>query len=229
MSISGEEKLRGKIEKYVKWENYVHRGDTALLVIDMQNDVIKKEGNLSAWGIWKHAQETGVVNNIKSVVLACRAAGIPIFWIRQYRLAGGQDLFPGTFDGARLASCRENFPEFQLQGSWEVEIVDELKEVMDDKDIPVEKAGSSSFEGTNLQRYLVQLGVKNILLCGCITSVCVEATGRSGRDRGYMPIMIGDACAARSEEEQKSTLERFAWILGHVVTSAQLIKLLKRL
>lgn len=215
------------MQDYPDWTQFMRKGQAALLVIDAQNDVLKEEGNLSIWCVWKHAQENRSVDNIKSIVVACRKASIPIFWIRQLRLAGGRDVFPGTFDGFRIAFYRKTIPDFQLEGTWQVEIIDELKDLIDNKDIIIDKAGSSSFEGTNLNRYLVQLGIKTLLLCGFITSACVEATGRTGRERGYLTVLIGDACASRCEEEQRSALERYTWIIGPAVTTNLLIELLK--
>jgi nicotinamidase-related amidase len=140
--------------------------------------------------------------------------------------AEARDVFSGTFDGERIMVKRSVTPDYQLAGTWQVDFVEELKECIDPKDVIVNKHTSIALESTPLERYLIQLGIKTLLLCGFITDYCVEGTSRTARDRGYMTVLVGDACAARCAEDQKSALERHKWIMGPVVTSAELSRIL---
>jgi nicotinamidase-related amidase len=211
----------------LKWTDFAREGETALLVIDPQNDVLKPEGNLNYLKVWEQAEKNGVVDKIKSLVLASRRAGVSIFWFRQLRLAGGKDIFPGTYDGARIAINRQSNPEFELEGTWQIELIDEMKEIMTDNDIVMDKPRSSCFEGTNLQRYLTVLGTKALLICGVMTDFCVEGTTRSAADKGYMPVLVGDATAACCDEDQRSALERHSRTTGPLTTTDEVVEFLQ--
>ena len=69
--------------------------------------------------------------------------------------------------------------------------------------IPIEgekiitKKEISSFNGTDLNDYLKSLGVKNLVICGMQTHMCVEGAVRAGYDLGYKITLIHDACATR--------------------------------
>ncbi len=55
----------------------------------------------------------------------------------------------------------------------------------------------SSFNGTGLDEYLKSIGVKNLVICGMQTHMCVEAAVRAGYDLGYNVTLIHDACATK--------------------------------
>jgi len=55
----------------------------------------------------------------------------------------------------------------------------------------------SSFNGTGLNEYLLSIGVKNLVICGMQTHMCVEGAVRAGYDLGYKVTLVHDACATR--------------------------------
>lgn len=55
----------------------------------------------------------------------------------------------------------------------------------------------NSFRETNLLNHLQALGVKNILFCGMMTSMCVDATVRAAFDLGFACTVATDACATK--------------------------------
>jgi len=56
----------------------------------------------------------------------------------------------------------------------------------------------SSFEQTDLDERLVKLGVKNLILAGFMTHVCVNSTARVAFNRGYRTTVVGGATATRA-------------------------------
>lgn len=128
------------------WKEYFKRSRTVLLVIDPQNDVLDEKGSLSFWQVWKHAAENGSIKNIMKLVPACRKAGVPVIWGKQYRLEKGRDVFPGTWDGDSLTLIRTLLPDGFMENTWETDIYHELAEYVDDMDIVIGKHGSSMFE-----------------------------------------------------------------------------------
>jgi nicotinamidase-related amidase len=55
----------------------------------------------------------------------------------------------------------------------------------------------SSFNGTGLNDYLKSIGIKNLVICGMQTHMCVEGAVRAGYDLGYKITLVHDACATK--------------------------------
>ena len=61
----------------------------------------------------------------------------------------------------------------------------------------ITKKEVSSFNGTELNDYLKSLGIKNLVICGMQTHMCVEGAVRAGYDLGYKITLVHDACATK--------------------------------
>jgi nicotinamidase-related amidase len=55
----------------------------------------------------------------------------------------------------------------------------------------------NSFKGTDLDTYLKSLGIKDLVICGMQTHMCVEAAIRAAHDLGYICTLVEDACTTR--------------------------------
>jgi len=55
----------------------------------------------------------------------------------------------------------------------------------------------NSFKDTDLLKYLRANNVKQLVICGMMTHMCVEAATRAAHDYGFDCILVGDACATR--------------------------------
>jgi nicotinamidase-related amidase len=64
----------------------------------------------------------------------------------------------------------------------------------------VEKAFPNAFLETPLDRRLKDAGVDQLLVCGMMTSMCVDATVRAAVDLGYEVAVAHDACATMALE-----------------------------
>ncbi len=213
----------------IEWKRFVKKETTAFIVSDAQNEVLHKDGNLNVLGTWKIAEELGVVQNIKNIVAACRNKEIPVFWIRQAFLSEGKDLFPGTCFEALISYLRSAVPTIMLDGTWDMEIIDELKAIIEPKDIVIHKQALGAFEGTNLQTYLTHMGIKTIIVCGCVLDQCVESTIRSAWDRGYLSVLVKDASAAGSLEAADMACQRMGLMMAPVVDTQEIISLINSL
>ncbi len=211
----------------VDWKQYLRKEDTALLVIDPQNDNLHPDGSLAFTGSWKQAKESGAIENLKKVVRVCRDVQIPVFWVKQNRLPEGKDIFPGTFDEQVINVVHQEIPGAFPGGTRDTDFYDEIKSFIEENEIVIEKATWSAFESTPLERYLNHLGVTSIIVCGFLTDFCVEATVRNASDRGYFSIIVSDACAAATKEDHEHALARFDRLIGPVVDTATLVNFLK--
>ncbi len=62
----------------------------------------------------------------------------------------------------------------------------------------VTKHFPNSFRGTALQKELLSNGVRELVVCGMMSHMCIDATVRAAFDRGYSCMVAHDACAARN-------------------------------
>jgi len=194
---------------------------TALVVVDMQNAFASPGGMLDLAGI-DVAPARDAVANARLVCEAARAAGMVVIyltmgWPADGSTAGGPDS-PNPQKELALRLMRER-PELRGKlltfGTWDFQIVDEL--APQPADIVIVKSRYSGFYGTNLDSVLRGKGIRNLLMAGIASNVCVESTLRDAFFHEYWPVMIEDATMpAGSADIQKATLYNvktfFGWI-----------------
>jgi nicotinamidase-related amidase len=62
----------------------------------------------------------------------------------------------------------------------------------------IKKHFPNSFRDTQLNEYLVSGGITELVICGMMSQMCIDATVRAAFDKGYACIVAHDACAARN-------------------------------
>ena len=82
---------------------------------------------------------------------------------------------------------------FFIEGTDGVKISDRIKPAEEDKIII--KHYPNSFLETDLNEYLMSIGVEELIICGMMTHMCVDTTVRAAMDYGYSVKVLGDACA----------------------------------
>jgi ureidoacrylate peracid hydrolase len=139
--------------------------ETALIVVDMQNAYASKNGYLDKAGF--DISSTGrVIAQTAKAIIAARAVGIPIVffqngWDKEYTEAGGPGS-PNWYKSNALKTMRKQ-PELMgtllAKGTWDYELVDELKPL--EGDIIIPKTRYSGFYNTNLDSMLRSRGIRN--------------------------------------------------------------------
>ena len=81
------------------------------------------------------------------------------------------------------------------QSNTQSDIQSTIKPIEGEKIIT--KKEVNSFNGTDLNDYLKSLGIKNLVVCGMQTHMCVEGAVRAGYDLGYQITLVHDACATK--------------------------------
>ncbi|WP_455391707.1 cysteine hydrolase family protein [[Eubacterium] cellulosolvens] len=155
--------------------------EIALLIIDMQNDVVAKL-----------PQAPEIIPGILEVLERFRAAGRPVFHIRRSYRADGTDV-----ELPRLAVFKEK--GFRVvEGTVGAEIVEQLKPKADE--YVIIKPRWSGFFRTNLDLLLNRLGVKTVVLTGVQTPNCVRTTAYDAISFDFNTIVLDDCSAAMTEE-----------------------------
>jgi len=178
---------------------------TALLFVDVQNYNCRWEGSEYARlsDAEKQAQYGGFFRTLNEIALpnmvllqqACRRAGIEVtYTVIESQTADGRD-----------RSLDYKITGFNVpKGSPDAQVVRELKPLEDEILFP--KTSSSVFISTNIDYVLRNLGVKYLIIAGCLTDQCVDSAVRDACDLGYLVTVPTDACATLTAERHESSL-----------------------
>jgi ureidoacrylate peracid hydrolase len=104
--------------------------------------------------------------------------------------------------------------------------VDDLRSLIDRKDIVLHKDRYSAFYQTNLDLLLRDKGVDTLLFAGVTTNICVESTIRDAYSHDYYPILLSDCTATFSTQLQACAEEVIGLCFGGVTTSSEIMNLL---
>jgi gluconolactonase len=185
----------------------------ALIVQDMQNDVIGEHGAFASTGAPGHAASQEVVANVVRLAAVARQTGVPVIHVHYVVEPGAvglrqnAPLFRGVKDGNAL-----------VRGSWGAAPVAGLEP--QDGDLVIEKLRMNGFYGTRLDGLLRGLGADTLIIAGCYTNMSIEHTARHGADAGYEIVVVSDGTSTISDEWQHAALNYAMTNVG-VVASVQ--------
>jgi nicotinamidase-related amidase len=86
--------------------------------------------------------------------------------------------------------------------------------------------GLDCFSKTGLDEIFTEKGVRNIVLTGAVTNLCVDATGRSAHERGYNVYVLSDVTCSYCSDEQEFYLKSIFPLYSTVLHSNDLIEIL---
>jgi nicotinamidase-related amidase len=109
-------------------------------------------------------------------------------------------------------------------GTTGADTVPELKAFGDRILYVMGKIGFNAFSNTELDRVLRQQGIKDVLVAGMVTSLCIDSTGRAAYERGYSVQILSDCTSARTREEQDFFCKNVFPLYGGVLDSRQAIE-----
>jgi nicotinamidase-related amidase len=93
---------------------------------------------------------------------------------------------------------------FFLAGTNGVEIHESITPL--DQDTVIQKHFPNSFRETGLYDHLSGAGVKNLVICGAMSHMCIDATTRAAADLAFSCVVVHDACATRDLEFEGKTI-----------------------
>jgi gluconolactonase len=196
------------------------RARTALIVQDMQNDIISEGAAFADSGAPAHAKSQNVVENVKGLAAAARAAGVPVIHIHYIVEDGapGLKLNAPLFQGVKDANAL-------VRGSWGAAPVDGLEP--QEGDFVVEKMRMNGFYATTLDTLLRGLGTETLVITGAWTNMSIEHTSRHGADAGYEIVVVSDGCSTVSDEWHDVGLNYALTNVGRTATAAELTEALQ--
>ena len=187
----------------------------ALVIQDLQNDVIIDGGAFADSGAPAHATSQNVIANVAGLAAACRQAGVPVIhiWYIVEQGAPGLKQNAPLFQGVKDANAL-------VRGSWGAAPVDGLEPK--DGDHVVEKMRMNGFYATTLETLLRGLGAETLIISGAWTNMSIEHTARHGADAGYEIVVASDGTATTGEEWQNAALNYAMTNVAKVATCAEI-------
>ncbi|WP_439572812.1 isochorismatase family protein [Phreatobacter sp.] len=165
----------------------------ALIVQDMQNDVVMEGGAFASSGSPAHCREQNAIQNGARLAAAARARGVPVIhvWFVVEPGCPGVTMNAPLFEG--LADAKA-----MVRGTWGVAPVPGLEAVAGDH--VVEKQRMSAWEGSRLETVLKALDRDIVIVTGAWTNMSIEHTARTGADKGYYMMVPEDCCSTMNAE-----------------------------
>jgi gluconolactonase len=193
---------------------------SALIIQDLQNDVITDGGAFADSGAPQHAKSQNVVENVKRLADAARKAGVPVIHIHYIVEDGaiGLKLNAPLFAGIKEANAL-------VRGSWGAAPVEGLEPQPGDH--VVEKMRMNGFHDTRLDILLRGLGADVLVITGAWTNMSIEHTARHGADAGYEVIVVADATSTTGDEWQHAALNYAMTNVGRVAATNEVAEALE--
>ena len=139
---------------------------TALIVIDLQNEYLPT-GKLPLSGL------DAAVANAVAVIAYARTTGMPVFHVRHVATDQASPIFaPDT-------------PNVDIQPAVAPR----------DGEPVIVKHHVNAFRATDLQQKLGAAGVRELVIVGAMSHMCIDACARAAADMGYVVTVLHDACA----------------------------------
>ncbi len=165
----------------------------ALIIQDMQNDVVMEGGAFASTGSPAHCREQNCIANIARLAAAARTRGIPVIhvWFKVEPDIPGITLNAPLFEGLMEARAL-------VRGTWGSAPVSGLEAQPGDH--VVEKCRMSAWEGSRLETVLSATGRDVVIVTGAWTNMSIEHTARSGADKGYFMVVPENGCSTMNAE-----------------------------
>lgn len=191
----------------------VNPSRAALAVIDIDNS-----------STWDDGPGRLLLDKVTRLTRVARDAGVPVFFFYNFRDPGLRN-----FSAAYLrALINLGHQADDLRSGFEpsadrMRVHPRLEPTQGDMVIPKDRG--SAFSGTNFDLLLRTLQCESVIVTGCSTDWCVEATAWDGNGLDYYLVMVEDCLRSPRPDGHEAALRQFRTIGLDMTTSSELLHL----
>jgi nicotinamidase-related amidase len=186
-------------------------GATALLMVDVLNDFLAKDGKINGW-IQPQIDEVGLIANLTRLLAGVRAAGLTVAY-------APHGLHEHSFEDVKHVPLRMQYA-MENHVFWVGEPGSDFFEPFRPRDGDIVASRHRTFNGfmgTDLDAQLKQRSIDRLVFAGLTSQTCVEGTARHATEAGYHVTFLTDAVAEFTPEAHKAALEISYPTFGHAV------------
>lgn len=189
--------------------------DTALLVLEVQSDLVDPKGKVGAGGLAKIVADRNVLPNLKGLIASFRGKGAHVVFAG----LGYREEYLDVMSGApRIAKASEN--KVATLCTWGSEFYPDIAPQAGD--MVFRKQCVNPFFGTALLGWLRRQGVTNLVLAGTATNLVVESAAPYADDAGFAVTVVEDCCARPNPQWHEFAITQILPVVGRIASSKDL-------
>jgi nicotinamidase-related amidase len=150
----------------------------AIVLVDIQNDYFPG-------GKVELAETERFIKNAAALLARCRQKAIPVFHVQHISTRPGAPAFVTGTAGAEI------HPAVAPSAGESV----------------IQKHYPNSFRDTDLYEQLKSRSIQELIICGAMSHMCIDATTRAAFDLGFACTVVEDACTTRNLQFQDTVVE----------------------
>jgi nicotinamidase-related amidase len=194
---------------------------TATIFVGYQNDYFAKDGILRGV-VEEPTRVDEVLQNTLNFIRAVQHTPMtlistPIVLAPDYRAMAHP---------VGILNSMKEFGAFK-QGSQGAETIPEFLAFGDRITYVSGKVGFNAFAGTSLEETLKMRDIRTVFVCGVVTSLCIDSTGRAAYERGLDVSILSDCTSGRTAAEHEFYCANIFPLYGQARDSTQIIAELK--
>ena len=193
---------------------------TAILVIDVQNDMCHADGVCARGGF-----DIGMMDpmkvSLRSLLDGARGTGALLVFVRAIH----DPVYTSPVYAEQLQK-QGTYGKAFLSGTWGADYWEDIRPAGNPREAEIIKHRYSAFHGTELDLILRSNGIKTLVMTGVATGGCVYTTAVDGFFRDYYVVITSDSTADADEQTHSVFLRRFQYAYGDVVPSTEILEIL---